>query len=296
MKKVIKSIFLILFVIFLLLTIGVGVFLNKTLEKETNEQLPFFQSIKMALTQNFEGKTEKTLKGNRLKEKYHNITIYFPKEFSELIPITKETLEWAIAKNEEVFGKVPKTPVDLIVFKDKEEMKQLSDLADVSGFYSDFHKVLGITYDDRKLILERKETPLYFFQKSILHEYTHYSFQRMIDSSKGGSTAYPLWFQEGVAEYVGNDRTIVEYSHFRVVPFGQLIRGDQWQDARVQDGTNVYEQSYFAIKYLIDKYGEGIISKIIKSTNSTGDFEGSIIETTGINVLDLESNFLNPYK
>ncbi|MCL6573142.1 MAG: collagenase [Bacillus sp. (in: Bacteria)] len=293
MKKLIKLLFLIL----LLLTIGVGVFINKTLEKETNEDLPFFQSIKMALIQNFEGNTEKTLKGNRLKEKYQNIVIYYPNDFSELIPITKETLEWAITKNEEVFVTITTQPVDLIVFKDKEEMKQISDLVDVSGFYSNFDKLLGITYEDKELILNRKETPLYFFQKSILHEYTHYIFQRTIESSlKNTSTAYPVWFQEGISEYVGNDKTIVEYSNFQVVPFNQLSDGDQWQEARFQNGTNVYDQSYFAIKYLIDKYGEETISNIIKSINRTGDFEGSFIETTGINVLEFEDNFLNAYK
>ena len=82
MKKLIKSTFLILNVLFLLLAIGMSVFVNKTLEKKTNEDLPFFQSIKMALTQNFEGKTEKMVKEHRLKEKYHNIIIYYPNDFS----------------------------------------------------------------------------------------------------------------------------------------------------------------------------------------------------------------------
>ncbi|MBV7508990.1 collagenase [Bacillus sp. sid0103] len=118
----------------------------------------------------------------------------------------------------------------------------------------------------------------------------------MIDRSKSGSAAYPLWFQEGIAEYIGNDKTNVVYSNFQVVPFGQLIGGDQWQEARFKDGTNVYEQSYFAIQFLIDKYGDGIVRKIIISTNRTGDFEGSFMKTTGMNILDLENNFLSPYK
>jgi hypothetical protein len=296
MKKLFKSFFVVLFIIFLLLAIGISVFINKTLEKATNADIPFFSSIKMALTQNFEGKTEKNLKENRLKEKYKNITIYYPDEFSELIPITKETIDWAITKNTEVFGTGKIKPVDLIVFKDKEEMEQISDLEDVSGFYSDFDKLVGITYFDneyKELILEKKETPLYFFQKSILHEYTHYIFQRLIDNSKGGSAAYPLWFQEGIAEYIGNDKTIVEFSHFKAVPLEQLKGGDQWQAARLQDDTNVYKQSYFAIKYLIEHYGEGILSEIIKSTNKTGDFEGSFIKATGIQTLDLEKYSLN---
>lgn len=297
MKKLLKSFFIVLFIIFLLLAIGISVFIHNTLEKVTKEDLPFFSSIKMALTQNFEGATEEKLKEVRLKEKYKNIIIYYPDEFSELIPITKETIDWAIDKNEEVLGTGKAKSVDLVVFKDKKEMEQFSDLEDVSGFYSDFDKLIGITYFDneyKELILARKETPLYFLQKSILHEYTHYIFQRMIDSSKGGSAAYPLWFQEGIAEYIGNDKTIVEFPSFKAVHFEQLKEGDQWQAARMQEGTDVYKQSYFAIKYLIDHYGEEILSEIIKVTNRTGDFEGSFIKATGINILDLENYSLNP--
>ncbi|WP_176547353.1 collagenase [Bacillus sp. AFS053548] len=299
MKKLIKTFSITLSSIILILVlfvIGVGVFIHKTLEKKTHENIPYIQSIRMFLTANFEGKTEKALKENRLKEKYHNITIYYPNDFSELIPITKETLDWAINKNKKVFGKVEVKPVDLIVFKDKKELQELSGLIDVSGFYSDFDKLIAIKYDDIESILERKETPLYFFQKSILHEYTHYIFSQMVAGSKAGASAYPLWFNEGIAEYIGNDKTIVEPSNFKVVSFDSLYDGEQWQTARFQDGTNVYMESYFAIKYLVDNYGEGIIKEIINLTNSSGKFEESFEKTTGITLFDLEDKFMSSYK
>ena len=133
--------------------------------------------------------------------------------------------------------------------------------------------------------------PLYFFQKSILHEYTHYSFSRMVDGAKFGISAYPTWFVEGIAEYIGNDQTNVEYSGFKLVPFSQLISPEQWQTARFQDGTEVYYQSYFAIKYLTDRYGEGVLSDIIQETNETGDFEASFVEVTRMSIEDLENFF-----
>ncbi|MFF2878749.1 peptidase MA family metallohydrolase [Gottfriedia sp. NPDC057991] len=298
MKRFIKIFGITLSAIILVLflfVIGVGVFVHKTLEKKTHENIPYVQSIKMFLTANFDGKTEKVLKANRLKEKYHNITIYYPNDFSELIPITKETLDWAINKNKKVFGTVKVKPVDLIIFKDKKELQELSGLIDVSGFYSDFDKLLAIKYEDKESILERKETPLYFFQKSILHEYTHYIFSQMVASSKGGASAYPLWFNEGISEYIGNDKTIVEPSNFKVVSFDQLYDGKQWQTARFQDGTNVYMQSYFAIKFLVDNYGEGVLKEIINSTNSTGKFEESFEKTTSLTINELEDKFLSSY-
>ncbi len=279
MKRVIKSLGISLSTILLiviLFVIGLSVFVHNTLEKKTHKNSTYFESIKMFLTKNFDGKAERALKESRLKEKFHNITIYYPEDFSELIPITKETLKWAINKNKRVLGIVEATPVDLFVFKDKEEMNALSNLKEVSGFYSNFDKLLAINYDNKEAILERRETPLYFFQKFILHEYTHYVFSQMIAGSKAGVTAYPLWFNEGISEYIGNDKTIVEISNIKVVPFVQLIDGEQWQTARFQDGTNVYMQRYFAIKFLVDNYGKGILKEIINSTNSSGDFKGSL--------------------
>ncbi|MGG2027410.1 collagenase [Gottfriedia sp. S16(2024)] len=299
MKRFIKifgitlsSIILVLF----LFVIGVGVYFHKALENKTNEKLPYLQSIKMILTANFEGKAERDLKETRLKDKFHNVTIYYPNDFSELIPITKETLDWAINKNKKVFGTVKVKPVDLIVFKDKKEMQELSGLIDVSGFYSDFDKLIAIKYEDKESILEKKETSLYFFQKSILHEYTHYIFSQMVASTKGGASAYPLWFNEGISEYIGNDKTIVEPINFKVVPFDQLNDGKQWQTARFQEDTNVYMESYFAIKYLVDNYGEGVLKEIINSTNSTGKFEESFEKITGITLYDLEDKFMVSYK
>ncbi|WP_167555251.1 peptidase MA family metallohydrolase [Gottfriedia acidiceleris] len=285
----------ILFIVFLFV-IGLGMYVHKTLENKAQEKLPFVQSIKMFLTANFEGKNEKEFKETRLKEKFHNVTIYYPNDFSELIPITKEALNWAINKNKEVFGTVEVKPVDLIVFKDKKEMQELSGLVDVSGIYSDFDKLLAIKFDNKEAILERKETPLYFFQKSILHEYTHYIFSRKVVGTKAGASAYPLWFNEGISEYIGNDKTIVEPSNFKVVSFEQLVNDEKWQTARFQDGTNVYMQSYFAIKFLVANYGEGVLKKIINSTNSSGNFGKSFEKTTGLTFNELEDKFLSAYK
>jgi len=300
MRKSLKIIFIILStisVLLLLLAIGAGVFIHKTLEREMNQDLPFFQSIKMALTLNFDGEKETQFKEERTNEQYHHISVYYLDDFSELIPITKETLDWAMDKNRELFGTVKEVPVDLIVVQTKDELRELSDLEDISGFYSDFDRLLAIKYGEKESILQKKETPLYLFQKSILHEYTHYIFGRMVnDLSKGTSTAYPIWFQEGISEYVGNDRTIVEYSGFKLVSLVDLVTPEQWQAERVQGDTNVYKQSYFAIKYLIDRFGVGIVKEIINETNNTGDFERSFTQATHMTITEFERNFLDAIK
>ena len=263
------------------------------MEKHSNQDLSFFHSIKMALTLNFDSKKEMQLKEERAREKHHHISVYYPDDFTELIPITKETLDWAMNKNKELFGTVKEVPVDLIIAQNEEELAELSGLEESSGYYSDTNKILAITYDNKELILERKETPLYFFQKSILHEYTHYIFARLVNDSGKKTSSYPAWFQEGISEYVGEDQTILEYSGFKLVPLVELDRLEQWHNVRLQDETDVYEQSYFAIKYLIDQYGTGILKEIIDETNSSGDFEQGFMKATDMTIVDFEDSFLS---
>lgn len=299
MKKTITVIAVVLSIIFgvILSLLFVGsIFIHKIMEKEIGEDLTYVQSFKMVTSLNYDSEIEKELKDKKIKEDYHHITIFYSQEFSELIPLTKETLDWAIKRNEELFGKVKLRPLDLIVFDDKEEMNKIAELTDVLGYYSDYDKVLGIAYYDKQSILERNETALYYFQEIILHEYTHYIFNRKVENSSQGISLYPIWFQEGLAEYIGNDNVIIEYSDFQIVDFGNLIYEEQWRKARLQNDTDVYRQSYFAIKYIADEFGEKSLSEIIDSMKTTGDFERSFKEVTGIDTNKLESDFLNSYK
>ena len=183
--------------------------------------------------------------------------------------------------------------MDLIIARNEEELAELSGLEESSGFYSDFDKILAITYENKEAILERKETPLYFFQKSILHEYTHYMFARMVND---WNISYPAWFQEGISEYVGEDQTTVDYSGFRSVPFAELDTLEQWHNVRLQEETDVYAQSYFAIKYLIDQHGNEILKEIIDETNSSEDFEQGFMQATHMTVFDFENHFLYAYE
>ncbi|MGE6204386.1 collagenase [Guptibacillus hwajinpoensis] len=115
-----------------------------------------------------------------------------------------------------------------------------------------------------------------------MHEFAHYALDRKVESTTPGLDPYPLWFQEGVAEYIANDQTIVEASDFELVNYDQLKSYQQWKTARKQDGTDVYDQSYFTIKFLIDESGENVIEDIINATSNSGDFKRSLEDVTGL--------------
>lgn len=295
MKKPIKifllSLALVVFLVFILLLSGTFL-LHKFLEETLDTNFTYVESIQTFLSQNADGEIEKRIKESSMRENHHHITIYYEENFSSLLPITKETLDLAIAKNESLFGETNLVPVDLLIFEHLDELREFAELEAVDGFYSDFEKVLAFHNVNKELLLAEDNHAMYAFQKMLLHEYTHYAFARKAQDT----TAYPMWFIEGIAEYVGTDPKEVSFPYFEKISFDQLKSSEQWQGARTISLGDPYLQSYYAVEFLTMNYGEKVIKQIIDSTDKTKNFEESFTEITGLTLLELESVFLNSYK
>ncbi len=285
MKKATKIIVIIvssIFFLLLLLLIGVIIYFHSVVEENAGEPVTYFQAVKTILNLNFDGELERKAKASKDMQSYQNISFYVDKQDDDLVPLIEDTLDWAKTKNKEILGNIKERDVDVIFFSNKKDFQNISNLHSVSGFYDHFGLFIGIKVDDKKGILNGKETPLYFFQKSILHEFTHYTFDRKVEITPYGIDSYPLWFQEGIAEYISNDRTVVEASDFKHVNYDQLRSHNQWVAARKQIGTDVYDQSYFTIKFLIEEKGGSVIKDIIEATSASGNFKKSFADVTGL--------------
>ena len=296
MKKTLKYAILISAIVFSLcvfLLLGGSIIAYKAIaEEQPNSNLSYLQTMKMIVAQNFEDDFTGNVKDSFLQEDYHHVSIYYEKDFTELLPITKETLELAFAKTEVLFGKIKQEPIDFLVFESIEEMNNLPGSVNDTAFYSESDKMFAINYVDKELLMERDKYSLYLFQGVILHEYTHYAFARKAKEP----SIYPLWFQEGLSVYVedeGQGTLLLESKH---IPFDQLTTNEQWQEARHLVSTNNYAQSYYAIDFLINKYGENVISDLMDSANETKDFGKSFKKVTGITISELDRAYLKAYK
>ncbi|MGE6204379.1 collagenase [Guptibacillus hwajinpoensis] len=285
MKKVIKIVIIIfssiLFLLLLLLIGGVK-YIHSEVEETAGEPVTYFQAVKTILNLNYDGELERKAKTSKDMQSYQNVSVYIDKQDNDLVPLIEDTIDWAKTKNKEILGNIKDRNVDIIFFSNEKDFQNISTLDSVSGYYDPFGLYIGIKIDDKEGVLHGKETPLYFFQKSILHEFTHYTFDRKVEGTKTPMNQYPVWFQEGIADYIANDRTIVEASDFEFVTYDQLRSYEQWKTARKQDGTDVYDQSYFTIKFLIDENGENVIEEIIDATSNSGDFKKSFEDVTGL--------------
>ncbi|MCA0987283.1 collagenase [Guptibacillus algicola] len=273
--------------LFLLLVLVAVILLDHFLEYKASEPVSYSQAVETVLTFNYEGESEKEAKSTKESMAYGNVTVYVDDQDTDLFPVMEETLDKAKSLNEQLLGEIKERNVDLLLFSDQEEFERMSDLENVSGYYQNFGMLIGVRVDDKQGILERNEGAAYFFEQAILHEYTHYAFDRKVEMAGHGLHSYPLWFQEGVADYIANDGTTVEPWNFDLVPFDQLCTHEQWRDARKRKMTDVYRQSYFAVTHVIEENGEDVIKEIIKATSESGDFESSFIDVTGLTYEEL---------
>ncbi|WP_422123322.1 hypothetical protein DHX103_00480 [Planococcus sp. X10-3] len=295
MKKSIKLVFFSIAIFFFasfLLLLGGSFLLYKGVTTDLDIELTYFETMEIWLNRNAEKESVKEVKETYLQEDYHHVSIYYKEDFQDLLPITRETLDLAFAKTEALFGKISYEPVDFILVEDGVELAKISGKEDLGGFYTEIDRVFAIQYYDKELILERDEFPLYIFQEIILHEYTHYAFARKTHELE----KYPEWFTEGVAEYVTDEGWGASIHAFELIPFAQLITQEQWEEAKTMAGTDNYAQSYYAVKYLIDEYGVGVISEIMDSVNKTKDFEQSFKKITGLTISELEKVNLETQK
>lgn len=124
-----------------------------------------------------------------------------------------------------------------------------------------------------------------------MHEYTHYVFTQK--NSEFGLTDkdIPLCFSEGVAEYIGYDDAEISETDSTILPFNQLTTYKQWNNYRIDIQYDVYLQSYLAIRFLVNEYGNNIINQIINETKTNGGFEKGFQNATGLRVNEL-SNYI----
>ncbi|MCE7792324.1 collagenase [Salipaludibacillus sp. CUR1] len=229
---------------------------------------------------------EKKLKQGRKKATFNHITFYFSEKAEELMPLTKKTIERAMEKSNDLLGEYKERPVDIVLFENEEEFYKLTGEADTDGYYIDSEKLLAILPKDKKAVLDGEENYLFEFQSTIIHEYTHYAFRQKIEDMGINQKAIPIWFEEGLSEYAGNDKFVE--SDMTIVPFSYLTDKAGWEEAERKENMDVYGQSYLAVKYIAETNQEDVFLHILKETKKAEDFETGLYTAAGLKTEDIE--------
>lgn len=231
------------------------------------------------------------MKENKLTHQYQNFTIYYKLHEKELLPIIERAIDKADYLTSGLLGPVKDNEIDFILHASSDELYQETSLIKTMGYFDDPNDIVGIAITDLDEITADRMPGSFYFQSTIMHEYTHYRLQAFIKEQGLFVYRIPLWFHEGVAEYIGMYDVKHRYYPFKDTSFENLVTHKEWEKFRL-DNYDVYLQSYYAIRYIVDTYGETIIKEIIEETAKVNDFNKGFAKATGISIDDLQTIYL----
>lgn len=231
------------------------------------------------------------IKEKKLVQSYLNVEIYYEPDERDLLPIIKQNLDTADSITTSLFGSVKDNEIDLILHPSTEELYKSTKLFDTMGYFDDPNDTLGVAISDLEEIVADRMPGTFYFQSTLMHEYTHYRLQAFIKEQGLFVYKVPLWFHEGVAEFVGMSDVTQRYYPFRETSFTKLVTHDDWEKYRLKN-YDVYLQSFYAIQYIVNQYGETMIKSIIEETAKANDFNEGFTQATGITIDDLQTLYL----
>lgn len=229
------------------------------------------------------------------KEAFGHTAIYYTAEEKPFLPLTENTLDYAKRINQIIVGYKGAAPLDLVFFPNESKIEQYSGLKNVVGFYSEQEQMIGLLPEEKKQLLKKDEMAVFMYKQLIIHEYTHFAFHQKTRQMGTDTAEFPLWFHEGLSEWVAHYDLIIDPITFSVVPFDELTTDRDWQKSRSAYETDVYLQSFYMIKDLTDTFGEGIILKIMKKTAEEQNFEKGFREAAKESLTQFEHDFTKAY-
>ncbi|MGG3574248.1 collagenase [Bacillus gobiensis] len=244
-----------------------------------------------------ESYTEEEIKESLDMIPYQHVNVYYSEEEEDILPLTEETLDYAIEVNRNLLDYHPPEDdtLDLIFFENRGQMERFSNLRDISGFYSEQNQLIGLLPEEKEKLASEEEFSVYLYQRILIHEYTHYALHQKLREINVDPEEMPLWFHEGVAEWIANYEIELEPMDLSPVPFEKLMTDEDWQNSRFDYSTDIYLQSYYMINELVESFGEDILLSIINETKTNGDFNKAFQEATNESLKDFEKLFIQEY-
>ncbi len=151
-------------------------------------------------------------------------------------------------------------------------MESFSKLKDITGFYSNDMRMIGLLLEEKKHLNSSEGFAVFLYKRVLIHEYTHYAFHVKLRELNADPAAYPLWFHEGVAEWVSAHDAVEIRTLPSAVPLSKLKTDRQWQKARIGYETDIYLQSYYLIEELAEKKRKGYHPRHYRGNGCSGKF------------------------
>lgn len=208
---------------------------------------------------------------------------------AELVLATAEKFYVPIA---EKYGYTGKGKIPIIVYPSRSELNRNfgweANESAMGVYWAGVIRILSphVWINEADPILYREE----FIQSGpMAHEFTHL----VVDYITSGN--YTRWFTEGIAQYEEYKLTGFEFDTLQASLDQPLYRLDE-MNAYFDSLPNqplAYRQSYLAVRYIAEVYGEDSLKAILENLARGYKMETVLERVLGDNAKDFEENYIN---
>lgn len=241
---------------------------------------------------------------------YKNYRILHKNDLKPALPLLLMYLDKLELQSESLLGYTPLEKLTLQIDYDENIFRKrnstVSTIDNLAGYYDTETKTIYMYVDDvyRDIIMNMSKVESNFekiyistktFRETLFHEYFHYIFNSFIKDNNISDKNMPLWFEEGIAEYMVHGINF-DNKELDFVPLNKLTNNNEWiESSNSDDNINPYIQSHFSIYKIITLYNKNTLKEIILNCKDKS-FDESFEEITNLSLNEFEKNLKDDFK
>lgn len=131
------------------------------------------------------------------------------------------------------------------------------------------------------------------WEPTLIHEYVHYRSHQYQALRGIPPEAIPVWFEEGMAMYHHHHVPPTDSTKFEI---SRDLRNISSQEdfLAALESTDAYNESYFAVSHLVERYGRESISRLL-NTSTQEQFYAQLEKLTQTSTEDFSASLMGAY-
>jgi len=220
-----------------------------------------------------------------------HVTLYFYSEEEQVAAMALPMAESTCVMLSDTLGHRLSKKIPLVIFSSNRDFQQSNIIP-----YLLPEAVGGLTEFVKGRVLVPYTGSFHRFKWVLRHELTHAFMLDKIETSLKRTkrvTSYfpPLWFSEGLAEYMSAGRNAQAETVLRDAVLSEQVAGieEMW---KIENGVLVYREGQSLIEYISRTFGFSSIVKMLENWGGERTFESQLEKATGVSVRDLGRNWM----
>lgn len=239
------------------------------------------------------------------EKNYENIRMIYNNDIETILPLIEKYIEEINTKSNTLLGVNTSHKLTMQIDYDEEVFLMRPTLFigetdyNIGGYYNEKSNTMYLYTNNpiRDVLMNMPKANITEgnisisennFKDDLFHEYTHYVIDNFMDNNKIDNKSVPLWFQEGICEYITGESIFFD-GELEYIPLNNLETYEDWNKEKNNTKANIYEQSKLAVLKIVNEKGEKVLKDMILSCKNK-DFKTIIKDYMNCSFEEFENN------